>query len=357
MIKTLVPIILIISVLVVSGCSTGSGNTTVTNEVDIKTRVGVEITSYCAKTKLPPPCESGEPTVTVEPSPTKTSDVVQTASPTPTGESDQATKTTIAEFWPAGDLWAKFTLDGDDQEFTKIFLKYGSGDGVFLIYDPIPQGYETDIGRDFVLTTTQGKTYRLRTSGPGFTGKSVTLTDQYGTTYKAELQRAGDGVPPCHTPYSGTLKMDGESYSILYKDSGCISDSGFSTSDQLRIGEAKTGPIKYHLKNNIQIELSPNSKLKDGPFTTLPTEPIVFYVKSGDRVLFEVGFKIGTYGDLGVLNVVDKDTSDNFERVDHEFIVGGYKIEMSQSLAKGNNVEAHDGNSNWVPLGPGGLPL
>ncbi|HLD57824.1 MAG TPA: hypothetical protein VJA47_05935 [archaeon] len=336
--KKLLPILLIISVLFISGCASNQSGTT-TSELDIKTRVGAEITSYCAKTKLPPPCEKGDvivtasppatvpPTlpsssVTASPEPTKTGDVIP-SSPQP---SDSATEgTVVAKFNPQGDLGASFTLEGDDLEYNGLFVrKYGSPDVAgswgILAYLLIPQGYLGDVGNEFILTTTQGVTYRFRSRG--FTTKSVTLEDQYGTQYKVDLNKGE--TTNCLAPYSGTLQLISK-YPVEYIEYNCLSDTGLTTIDQLKIGEPRnTGPIKYYLKNNLQIELK--DKLKEGPLTTGPVP--VFYIKSGDKILYEVIFRFVDY-EMGTVDVFDRDLNDKFTDRESEFIVGGYEIVAS----------------------------
>ncbi len=296
-------ILLIVSVLLVSGCANAPGDGNGSASVDVK-----------AGTKL-------DVTTTVEP------------------KSKEPVK--IASFHPQGDFWATFTLDGDDMEFSQLFTRYGgepgTGNGNYLMYTLIPQGYLGDVGNEFILTD-RDTTHRFKFSG--FATKSVTLTDQYGTTFKVDLSRGDEDFKvdaetgkeiKCIQRYSGTLNLVAGSYPVEYYDSNCISDqtyiesqgyvgvSGYTTTDQLIIGKAEPGPIRYHLKDNIQIELK--DELKEGPLTVRPVP--VFNIKSCGKVLYEVVLR---FDGNSIVDVFDKGLNDGFTDKESELIVGGWEI-------------------------------
>ncbi len=299
MIKKIVPILLIISVLIISGCSTGSGNTTVTNEVNIKTSVGAEITSYCKSNGSPPPCPSGEVAVTGKPSPT--SDVVSSGKPSPTKTSDTYSTTGCTA-----------------EEAALLNCKYGC----FLLQPETPQNYYGAFTSDKPVPMCKQICKEVR---------AIPGVENQGLDYTPNDEDVGNDVTPgVYISADGSFWDMPNSYNKEYAATGKSQDSGRIDDDD------NSYATKYFCHEYKDKTGEP------GLYTTVKGElPCKKYTDSNGELRPEIPYT----GLCCKADDKDKNTCyDPFEGLDET------------RLAKADYVEAHDGASNWVPLGPGGFP-
>ena len=244
----------------------------------------------------------------------------------------QYTTSAIAEFRPSGNLFTKFTLEGDEIEYTGFFIGYGGGihpseGGAYMYYKPIPEGHQGDIDNEFIVTTSKGKTYRLFiASFVDVIGhlKNHGFQDQYGNIHKANIEvDKGDGFRTIFY-HKGQMEIDGETFPVEYILSKFIPGPDYNKGGEwFKIGGEKksTGPIAYPLKDGLKIEV--NDQLKQGPFTSKDNLMPIFYIKKGDKLAFEIIF---SFKNNGKVTIFDRDETDEFIAKEMELVAGAWQI-------------------------------